>query len=334
MRNHIRRRDFITLLGGAVAVWPLAARAQQPNSIRRVSVLMALPDGDPGGKAEVDSLNLGLRELGWVEGRNIHVEYRWPGGDVERVRAHAKEAVALKSDVVITRSTPAALALKAETGTIPIVFVSLPEPTVSGLVDTFARPGGNITGFTNLDGSIGGKWLELLNEVSPGLKRVTIIYNPDTAPFAQAYLRSAEAGATTLAVELRSNPVQSDPEIEAALTAIAHEPGGGLLVIPDAFLLQRRDAIIAAVEHHRIPAIYATRLWTRSGGLMAYAVDTVDLMRRAAGYVDRLLKGASPGDLPVQQPSRYELSINLKTARALSLSVPDKLLALADEVIE
>jgi putative ABC transport system substrate-binding protein len=166
------------------------------------------------------------------------------------------------------------------------------------------------------------------------LKRVTIIYNPDTAPFAQAYLRSAEAGATTLAVELRSNPVQSDPEIEAALTAIAHEPGGGLLVIPDAFLLQRRDAIIALVEHHRFPAIYATRPWTRSGGLMAYAVDTVDLMRRAAGYVDRILKGASPGELPVQQPSKYEFSINLKTAKALGLDISTNLVALADEVIE
>jgi putative ABC transport system substrate-binding protein len=330
----MRRRDFITLLVSASAAWPLTAFGQQPGPMRRVSVLMALPDGDPGGPAEVDALTSGLREHGWVEGRNIHVEYRWPGGDVERVRAYAKEVVALKSDVIITRSTPAALALKAETRTIPVVFVSLPEPTVSGLVETLARPGGNITGFTNLEGSIGGKWLELLKEVLPGLKRVTIIYNPDTAPFAQAYLLSAQAGATTLAVELRSIPVRSDTQIEAALTGIAGEPGGGLLVIPDAFLLQRRDAIIALVEHHRIPAIYATRPWTRSGGLMAYAVDTVDLMRRAAGYVDRLLKGANPAELPVQQPSKYEFSINLKTAKAFGLDISTNLLALADEVIE
>jgi ABC-type uncharacterized transport system substrate-binding protein len=334
MSAQMRRREFISLLGGAAAAWPLAARAQQVGPMRRVSVLMTLPDGDPGGAVEVEALTSGLREHGWVEGRNIHVEYRWPGGDVERVRAQAKEAVALKPDVVIARSTPAALALKAETRTIPVVFVSLPEPTVSGLVETLARPGGNITGFTNFDGSIGGKWLELLKEVSPGLKRVTIIYNPDTAPFAQAYLRSAEAGATTLAVELRSNPVQSDSEIEAALTAIAREPGGGLLVIPDAFLLQRRDAIIALVEQHRIPAIYGTRPWTRSGGLMAYSVDPIDLIRRAAGYVDRILKGANPAELPVQQPSKYELSINLKTARAFGLEMSTNMLALADEVIE
>jgi putative ABC transport system substrate-binding protein len=330
----MHRRSFLAALGTSAAAWPLAAFGQQPGPMRRVSVLMAMPDGDPSGHAEVEALTSGLRELGWVEGRNIHVDYRWPGGDVERVRAHAKEAVALKSDVIITRSTPAALALKAETRTIPIVFVSLPEPTVSGLVETLARPGGNITGFTNLEGSIGGKWLELLKAVSPGLKRVTIIYNPDTAPFAQAYRRSAEAGAATLAVELRSNPVQSDPEIAAALTAIAREPGGGLLVIPDAFLLQRRDAIIAQVERHRIPAIYGTRPWTRSGGLMAYAVDSVDLVRRAAVYADRILKGASPGDLPVQQPSKYEFSINLKTAKALGLEISTNMIALADEVIE
>jgi hypothetical protein len=182
----MRRRSLLTLLGASAAAWPLPAAAQQVGPMRRVSVLMTLPDGDPGGAVEVEALTSGLREHGWVEGRNIHVEYRWPGGDVERVRAQAKEAVALKPDVVIARSTPAALALKAETRTIPVVFVSLPEPTVSGLVETLARPGGNITGFTNFDGSIGGKWLELLKEVSPGLKPVTIIYNPDTAPFAQA----------------------------------------------------------------------------------------------------------------------------------------------------
>ena len=330
----IGRREFIAALAGTATGWSLAAHGQQPAPMRRVSVLMALPDGDPGGQAEVDALTSGLREHGWVEGRNIHIEYRWPGGDVERARAYAKEAIALKPDLLIARSTPAALALKAETRTIPIVFVSVAEPTSSGLVEGLARPGGNVTGFTNFEGSIGGKLLELLKEVSPGLKRVAIIYNPDTAPYAQSYLHSAEAGATTLAVELRSNPIQSETEIGPVLSAVAREPGGGLVVIPDTFLLQRRDMIVSLVDHHRLPAVYANRAWTRSGGLMAYAVDTSDLMRRAAGYVDRILKGTSPGELPVQQPNKYEFSINLKAAKALGLDVSTNLVALADEVIE
>jgi putative tryptophan/tyrosine transport system substrate-binding protein len=330
----MQRREFITLLGGAAAAWPLAARAQQGGPMRRVSVLMNLPDGDPGARAEIDALTSGLRELGWVEGRNIQIEYHWPAGDVERARAYAKEVVALKPDVLIARSTPAALALKAETATIPIVFVSLAEPTASGVVENLARPGGNATGSTNFEASIGGKLLGLLRDVSPDLKRVAIIYNPETAPYAQSYLRSAEAGAATLAVELRSSPIQSETEIEPVLSAVARDPGGGLVVIPDIFLLQRRDMIVPLVHHHRLPAIYANPAWTRSGGLMAYAADPVDLMRRAAGYVDRILKGASPGELPVQQPSKYEFSINLKTAKALGLDISTNLVALADEVIE
>jgi putative ABC transport system substrate-binding protein len=330
----MHRREFISLLGGAAAVWPLLGRAQLPGLMRRVSVLMAQTDGDPGGLAEIAGLTNGLRELGWMEGRNLRVDYRWPEGDVERARTHAKEAVASKPDVLVARSTPAALALKAETRTVPIVFVALAEPVSSGLVEGLARPGGNITGFTNFDGTVGSKLLEFLREVSPELKRVAVLYNPNTAPFAQSYLRSAEAGAVALALELRASPVQSDAEIEIGLAAIAREPGGGVVVIPDTFTLQRRDLIVSLLNRYRLPAVYATRGWALAGGLMIYSVDTVDLMHRAAGYLDRILKGASPGDLPVQQPSRYELSINLKTARALSLSVPDKLLALADEVIE
>jgi putative ABC transport system substrate-binding protein len=222
----MKRREFITLLGGAAA-WPLAAWAQQGGQMRRVSVLMALPDGDPGARAEIDALTSGLRELGWVEGRNIQIEYHWPGGDVERARAYAKEVVALKPDVLIARSTPAALALKAETATIPIVFVSLAEPTASGVVENLARPGGNATGFTNFEASIGGKLLGLLRDVSPNLKRVAIIYNPETAPYAQSYLRSAEAGAATLAIELRSSPIQSGAEIEPVLSAVARDPAAG-----------------------------------------------------------------------------------------------------------
>ena len=330
----MRRRDFVTLLGGAAAAWPLAARAQQAGGMRRIGVLMAQTDGDPAGPAEVDALRQGLRDLGWIEGRNLHIDYRWPGGDIERARAFAKEVVALKPDVLMARSTPATLALKAETGTIPIVFVSVAEPASSGLVESLARPGGNITGFTNFEASIGGKLLGLLKEVSPSLRRAAIIYNPNTAPFAQSYLRSAEAAATVLRVESVPSPVQNEADIESVLTALARAPGGGLVGIPDTFIQQRRELIIALVDRYRLPAIYAIRVWAPSGGLMAYAVDTHDLIRRAAGYVDRILKGTNPGDLPVQQPSKYELVINLKTAKALGLEVPANVLALADEVIE
>ncbi len=331
----MQRREFITLFGGAAVAWPRAAGAQQPSGrMRRLGVLMALADGDPGGQAEVDALVQGLREFGWIEGRNIRFDYRWPGGDIERARAFAKEVVGLKPDVLMARSTPAALALKAETASIPIVFVSVAEPMSSHLVESFAQPGGNITGFTNFEASIGGKLLELLKEASPRLKRAAFIYNPITAPYAQSYLGSAEGAATILAVESFPSPVQNDARIEAVLAALAKEPGGGLVAIPDTFLQQRRELIIALVDRYRLPAIYATRVWAPSGGLMAYSVDTRDLIRRAAGYVDRILKGAHPGDLPVQQPNKYELVINLKTARAQGLQASDKLLALADEVIE
>lgn len=328
------RRRFITLLGGAAAAWSPAARGQQSDRLRRIGVLMGLSEGDPGGQAEVDALQHGLRDLGWVEGHNIHIDYRWPGGDIERARAFAKELVALKPDVLVTRSTPATLALKAETSTIPIVFVSIAEPQVSGLVESLGRPGGNITGFTNFEASLGGKLMDLLKQVSPRLKRASFLYNPTTAPYAQSYLRSAQAAATALAVEPVASPVQNDADIEAAITTLAREPSGGLVGIPDTFIQQRRDLIVTLVHRYRLPAIYANRVWTPSGGLMSYAVDVLDLLRRAAAYVDGILKGARPADLPVQQPSKYELIINLKTAKTLGLTMPPNLLATADEVIE
>jgi putative ABC transport system substrate-binding protein len=234
----------------------------------------------------------------------------------------------------VTRSTPATLALKAETGTVPIVFVSIVEPEASGLVESLGRPGGNITGFTNFEASLGGKLMELLKEVSPGLKRALFLYNPATAPYAQSYLGSAQAAAQFLAVEPVASPVQNEVEIEAALTALAREPGGGLIGIPDTFIQQRRDLIIALVDRYRLPAIYANRVWTPSGGLVSYAVDTLDLLRRAASYIDRILKGEKPGDLPVQAPTKYELVINLKAAKAFGITMPPNLLATADEVIE
>jgi putative tryptophan/tyrosine transport system substrate-binding protein len=328
----MRRRELIAGLGGAVVAWPLVARAQQ--GLRRVGVLMNVVKDDPGGVADMTAFRKGLAELGWDEGRNIQIESRWPGGDIERVEALAKELVGLRPDVLLARSTPTTAALKGETGSIPIVFVGVAEPIESGFVQNLARPGGNITGFTNFDGSIGGKWLQLLKEVDPRIVRVAVIYNPQTAPFAGLFLRSVQSAAPMLSVQTVDMPVQSDADIEMALARFALERGGGLIAIPDSFTGGRRDLIIALTARHHLPALYQTPSATPSGGLMAYAVDTHDLMQRAAGYIDRILKGAKPADLPVQHPAKFELSINLKTAKTLGLTVPSALLVSADEVIE
>jgi putative ABC transport system substrate-binding protein len=329
----MRRREFIAGLGSAAA-WPLAARAQQGDRARHVGVLMNVVQEDPGGPADVTAFRQGLAELGWIEGRNIDIEFRWPGGDIERVQTFAKELVALRRDVLIGRSTPTTAALKQETATIPIIFVNVPEPVEQGFVQSLARPGGNITGFTNFEASIGGKWLQLLKEVDPRIARVAVIYNPQTAPFAGLYLRSVQSAAPTFAVETVAMPIRSDADIEAALTMFAQQPSGGLIAIPDSFTSQHRDRVIALAARYRLPAVYANSSAIPSGGLMAYAVDTRDTMQRAAGYVDRIFKGAKPGDLPVQQAARFQLSINLKTAKAMGLDVAPNLIARADEVIE
>jgi putative ABC transport system substrate-binding protein len=289
---------------------------------------------DPGGSADVMAFRQGLADLGWIEGRNINIAFRWPGGDIERVQTFAKELVGLRPDVLVGRSTPTTAALKQETATIPIIFVNVPEPVEQGFVQSLARPGGNITGFTNFEASIGGKWLQLLKEVDPRIARVAVIYNPQTAPFAGLFLSSVQSAAPTFAVETVAMPIRSDAEIEAALTMFAREPSGGLIAIPDSFTAQHRDRIIELAARYRLPALYAILPATPSGGLMAYAVDTRDTMQRAAGYVDRIFKGAKPADLPVQQPARFQLSINLKTAKAIGLDVAPNLLARADEVIE
>jgi ABC-type uncharacterized transport system substrate-binding protein len=332
----MRRREFIAGLGGVPAsslLRPIAAWAQQGEH-KRVGVLMNVVQDDPGGQAEVTALHRGLTELGWVEGRNIQVDFRWPGGDIERAQTFARELVALRPDVLIGRSTPTTAALKRETNTVPIVFVNVAEPVELGFVESWARPGGSITGFTNFEGAIGGKWLQMLKEVDPRITRVAVIYNPQTAPYAGSFLRSVQDAAQALAVTVVDAPVQSDTSIEAAMTEFGHQPGGGLVSIPDSFTSQHRDLVIALAARNRLPALYANLVSTPSGGLIAYSVDTVDLMQRAAGYVDRILKGAKPGDLPVQQPSKFQLSINLKTAKALGLDLPQTLIARADEVIE
>jgi putative tryptophan/tyrosine transport system substrate-binding protein len=329
----MRRRDFIAGLAGTAA-WPLVTRAEQPNRARRVGVLMNVVQEDPGGSSDVMAFRQGLAELGWIEGRNVDIEFRWPGGDINRIQTLAKELVGLRPDVLIGRSTPTTAALKQETATIPIIFVNVPEPVEQGFVQTLARPGRNITGFTNFEASIGGKWLQLLKEVDPRIARVAVIYNPQTAPFAGLFLRSVQSAAPTFAVETVAMPIQGDADIEAALTMFARQPAGGLIAIPDSFTVQHRDRIIALTARYRLPALYSTLSATPSGGLMAYAVDTRDTMQRATGYVDRILKGAKPGDLPVQQAAKFQLSINLKTAKAIGLDVAQNLIARADEVIE
>jgi putative ABC transport system substrate-binding protein len=335
----MRRRRFIAWLGTAAA-WPLAgsslpAFAQQSDRTRHVGVLMNTVRDEPGGLADAAALRRGLVELGWVEGRNLRIDFRWPGGDIERVRAFAKELVGQKPDALIARSTPATATLKAETATIPIVFVAITEPLEQGLVQSLAQPGGNITGFTNFESSIGGKWLQLLQEVDPRVTRVAIIYNPQTAPFAGLFLRSVQVAAPTLMLETAAMPVQSEPDIEAAMTAFARQPGGGLVTIPDSFIIQHRDRIIALAARLHLPALYGSGTdATARGGLMSYTVDTQDLMQRAAGYVDRIFRGTKPAELPVRQPAKFALSLNLKTAKALGLDLAPTLVARADEVIE
>jgi putative tryptophan/tyrosine transport system substrate-binding protein len=326
----MQRRDFITLLGAAAA-WPLAARAQQR---RRIGALMSVVRDDPSGPDEEKTLREALAALGWVEGRNIDIEFRWSGSDIERAQAFAGELVELKPDVLLSRSSPTTAALKRETHTIPIVFVGVIAPVEQSFVQSLAQPGGNITGFVNFEASIAGKWLQLLKEVDPRIARVAVVYNPQTAPFGGEMLRAAQEAAPGLSMEAMALPVQSDAEIETAMAEFARRSGGGLIAIPDSFNTQHRETIIAQARRNRLPALYANILSTPIGGLVAYSVDFHDLLRRAAGYVDRILKGARPADLPVQQPERFELSLNLKTARALGLEIPARLVAIADEVIE
>ena len=330
----MRRRDFVGGLGSVVVGWPIVAHGQQEVRLRTLGVLMSVLEDNSVGIVETAALRQGLAELGWVEGENIRIHFRWPGGDVERARALARELINLKPQAVLARSTPATAALKVETDVIPIVFVNVAEPLESGFVKTLARPGGNITGFTNFESSIGGRWLQLLKEVDPRIARVGVIYNPQTAPFAKLFLHSAQSAAQVFSVQIIDLPVRSDSDISNALTTFANAGGGGLVTIPDSFTVERRDVIIPLAARYRLPTIYQTSSATKDGGLMAFAVDTRDTMRRAAGYIDRILKGANPADLPVQQPIKFELSFNLKAAKALGVEIPVNLIATADDVIE
>lgn len=330
----MRRREFLALLGGAAALKPVATHAQTAAAVKRIGVLIGLSSADPAGQAEMTGFREGLAGHGWTDGRNLKIEYRWPGSDPERVRAAAKELAELKLDLIVTRTTPGTLAMRSEARTTPIVFVIVAEPMESGLVQSMSRPGGNITGFTNFEAGVGSKWLELLKAVAPQVKRVALMYNPRTAPFAPIFMRNAEQAARTLGLEFKPMQVSGQHDIEAAIRGLATPPGGGLVTLTDSFMTENRDLIIAMTAFHRVPAVYHNRNFPLDGGLIAYVADYPDLWRRAAGYVDRILRGARPGDLPVQQPSKYELIVNLKTAREQGITVPSTLLATADEVIE
>ena len=328
----IRRREFISLLGGAAAAWPLAARGQQPGKVYRVGMLTGQPEGDPENAARLAAFRLALGKFGWSEGRNLLIDIRWGAGDPDRMRVLAKELNRLGPDIVVSESTPATAALRQEIPNVPIVFSQVANPVGAGFAASLARPGGNITGFTNFEPSMGGKWLELLKEVAPRVARTAAIFNPET--HSGQYWQSIEAAAPSLAVTFTRAPVRDAAEIERTIEAFARDPNGGLLVMPDSFTLTHRELIVALAERRRLPSIYAFRVFPASGGLLSYGIDQVEIFRRIAAYVDRILRGANPGELPIEGPTKFELAVNLKTAKALGLTVPPTLLARADEVIE
>jgi putative ABC transport system substrate-binding protein len=330
----IKRRAFITLLGGAAVEWPLALRAQQPERVRRIGVLVAYAESDPEAQARVGAFRQGLRELGWTDGHNLRMELRWGTGDPDRARAFATELISLAPDVIVAHGTPALTALHRATRTIPVVFVSVIDPVGASYVQSLALPGANITGFSTFEPEIGGKWLELLKDIAPGLSRVAGILDPGFRGFVGVW-GAIENMAPSFGLEVKSLLFHAPTDdLESAIAKFAQEPGGGLIVLPTALNAVERNRIFSSAARGRLPAVYAFRFYATDGGLMSYGIDTVDLFRRSASYVDRIFKGEKPADLPVQAPTKFEMVINLKTAKALGLTVPDKLLALADEVIE
>ena len=330
----MRRRDFVTLLGGAAAAWPLAARAQQPERMRRVSVLLGLGEKDPEAISRLKAFRQGMRDLGWIEGRNVQIEYRFAGSNLELIDKHVAELIRLAPDVIVANTTAVVAALRPATSTIPIIFALLNDPVGQGFVSSLARPGGNITGFAFIEPEIVGKWVDLLDDVKPDLSHIALMFNPDTAPYYDAFLRSYKALARKASAEVKAVPVRSTAEVELAIANLGREPGSGLIAAADPFILARREAIMKAANTARLPVISPYRQFVVEGSLMSYGPDTVDIFRRSSAYVNRVLKGDSPGDLPVQSPEKFELVVNLKTAKALGLSVRESFLLLADEVIE
>ncbi len=332
----MRRRDFIAGITGSAATWPLAVRAQQAGRAWRLSVLSNAAESDPEAQSMVAALHQGLYELGWVDGRNIRIDHRWAASNPARIADLAKQLVALQPDILFAHTSVPVIALRRETATIPIVFVQVADPIGSGFVTNLAHPGGNITGFSSFESSMGGKWAGMLKEIAPGTTRMAFLFNPKTAPYAGTgyYQAPFETAAASLGIEVSANPIDSPREMEGAVAALGRGRGGGLIVIPDSFNLVHREQIIALAALHRVPAIYPYLFAVREGGLISYGIDQVDLFRRAASYVDRILKGEKPANLPVQTPTKFESAINIKTARALGLDVPPMLLARVDEVVE
>ncbi len=331
----MRRREFIGLLGGAAVAWPLAARAQQPGGMRGIAILMSTTAENAEGKANVAALQQGLQGLGWLEGRDMRIDTRWGGGDVERTRAYAAELVSLKPDVIFACFNAQLTPLARETRTIPIVFVGSSDPIGGGFVASYARPGGNITGFTLFEPSIVGKWLATLKDVAPAIARVAILANPDTATLKGTfYSREFEAAAAKFALEPITANVRSAGEIEVAIATLAQKPNSGLVVATDTFTTAHGQLIVSLTARHRVPAIYGFREFPTIGGLMSYGPNLIDAIRRSASYVDRILRGEKPAELPVQAPVKYELVLNLRTAKALGIDLPATLLIHADEVIE
>jgi putative tryptophan/tyrosine transport system substrate-binding protein len=328
----MKRREFITLLGGAAA-WPLAARAQQGEKVRQVGVLTALDASDSQVTAWLTAFEEGLQKLGWGQGRNLRIDYRWAAGDDQRLRTYAAELVGAAPDVLFAAATPALVALNRETRSLPIVFVQVSDPVKLGFVASLARPGGNMTGFTTYEYSIAGKWLELLKDTAPGTTRVAVIFDPSNPSQAQ-YMQAIEASAPSFGVQLSLAAVRNAAEVERAIDAFAQQPNGALIVPPNVVTILNRDLIISLAARHRLPAVYAYRFFASSGGFMSYGVDLADTYRRAAAYVDLILKGTKPGELPVQLSAKFELVVNLKAAKALGLTIPEPFLQHADEVIE
>ena len=330
----MRRREFITLVGGAAITLPLAAHAQPARPVRLVGVLMDYAESDPDSQSLVSAFRDELAKLGWREGGNLRIEVRWSAGSADRVKAFAKELVGLRPDAILGRGTPETTALAQETRTIPIVFAATSDPIGSGFVASFTHPGGNISGFTNVESTVGGKWVELLKEIAPHTTHVALLFNPATAPPIQFYLPSIQAAATSLAIGASTAPVHATDGIEAVIAELARDPGGGLIMMPDTFNVTNRNMIISLAARYGVPLVSNNPLFAQSGALITYGVDFTELLRLAAGYIDRILKGANPADLPVQNPTKFNLTINLTTAKALGLNVPLSLQQRADALIE
>ena len=333
--SDLKRREFITILGGAVT-WPLAAQAQQPDRVRRIGAIMGMAEKDPQGQLNVRAFERGLLERGLMDSRNLRIDYRFGARDAGSIRAAVAEILAMAPDVILAQGTAITAVLQQQTRTVPVVFTVVSDPVGSGFVESFARPGGNITGFTNfLEPSLAGKWVHLLKEISPGVTRVAILFHPQLAASGGMYfVRPAEAAAAALSIEAIHMPVQTAADIERAIDAFARAPGGGLIAPPDATTLPNRDLIMSLAARHRLAAVYPYRFFVTNGGLMSYGMDYADVFWRSASYVDRILRGEKPGELPVQAPTKFELVINMSAAKALGLTVPPTLLARADEVIE